>query len=254
MSNIFDQYAEFYDLLYADKNYHDESIYIQKLLEKYSTIDCKSILELGSGTGKHACLLAEEGLSITGVEISCSMIEKARVAIPNKLEGLLKFIQGDATSYRDLNLYDACLSLFHVVSYQTSDILLSKILTTAAVHLKDGGIFIFDFWYGPAVLWQHPETRVKRWADKDISIVRVAKPKLHDEENIVQVNYSLYFEDCKSIISKVDEVHRMRYFFILELQKALANAGFALIATEEWLTGHPPSVNTWGVCAVAQKL
>ena len=50
MSKVFDSYAAYYDLLYRDKNYKAEVVYICRLLKKYK-IDSGTILELGSGTG-----------------------------------------------------------------------------------------------------------------------------------------------------------------------------------------------------------
>ena len=37
---------------------------------------------------------------------------------------------------------------------------------TVNKHLKNGGIFIFDFWYGPAVLRDLPTKRVKKVENK----------------------------------------------------------------------------------------
>ncbi|MGO8176209.1 SAM-dependent methyltransferase, partial [Rhizobium ruizarguesonis] len=65
-------------------------------------------------------------------------------------------------------------------------------METVSNHLEDGGIFIFDFWYGPAVLWQRPSTRVKRLENDEISVVRVAESVVHDAENIVDVNYTIF--------------------------------------------------------------
>ena len=53
MNKVFDAYAAYYDLLYQDKNYHKEAKYILRLLED-NGISSGKILELGSGTGKHA--------------------------------------------------------------------------------------------------------------------------------------------------------------------------------------------------------
>ena len=51
-------------------------------------------------------------------------------------------------------------------------------------HLNENGIFIFDFWYGPAVLTDLPSARVKRLENEDIKVTRVAEPVLHSQQNI----------------------------------------------------------------------
>ena len=57
----FEKYSYYYDLLYKDKNYEAEADYVKtKLLQQKQNI--KTILEFGSGTGRHAKLLAKKVL------------------------------------------------------------------------------------------------------------------------------------------------------------------------------------------------
>lgn len=53
-------------------------------------------------------------------------------------------------------------SLFHVLRYQITNNDVLDMLSTVKLHLKPGGLFILEFWYGPAVLMDRPEKRVKR--------------------------------------------------------------------------------------------
>ena len=46
--------------------------------------------------------------------------------------------------------------MFAVIGYQTSNDELFAALQTVRRHLKPKGLFICDFWYGPAVLKQRP--------------------------------------------------------------------------------------------------
>ena len=56
-SPIFADYARYYDLLYRDKDYAAAAEYVAGLIRKFHP-SARSILELGSGTGIHAGLLA----------------------------------------------------------------------------------------------------------------------------------------------------------------------------------------------------
>ena len=60
MNMVFDAYAACYDLQYQDKNYHKDAKYILRLLEN-NGISSGKILELGSGTEKHAEEFAKLG-------------------------------------------------------------------------------------------------------------------------------------------------------------------------------------------------
>jgi SAM-dependent methyltransferase len=248
-------YSQYYDLLYQDKDYAAEVEYVCDLLQKYTSINpCKYILELGCGTGIHAELMSRRGLSIHGVELSQSMLETAKQR-SLAADGELFFTKGDARHYRAGKKFDAVISLFHVLSYQTRQEDLRGMLQTASDHLEDDGLFVFDFWYGPAVLWQRPALRVKRLENERISVVRIAEPVLQDADNVVDVNYTIFSENrFNGQVEKLEETHRMRYFFLAELDEELNRVGFARLVAEEWLSGTTPSKETWGVTLVARKV
>jgi len=81
------------------------------------------------------------------------------------------------------------IALFHVMSYQPRNADLRDAFATASAHLKRGGIFIFDYWYGPAVLTNLPTVRVKRVENGDIGVLRLSEPSIKVNENIVDINY-----------------------------------------------------------------
>jgi SAM-dependent methyltransferase len=176
--SVFDAYARYYDLLYRDKDYAQEADFIQRLLQTHAPT-AQRLLELGSGTGRHAEHLAEQGYHITGVERSAEMLARCsqrQAHQPSAIAQRLSFLQGDLREVRLDQTFDAVLSLFHVISYQTSNADLAAAFKTVALHLKPGGVFIFDVWYGPAVLHDLPQVRVKRLHDDDLAITRIAEP------------------------------------------------------------------------------
>lgn len=67
-SAVFDRYAEYYDLLYRDKDYETETRYVAHVLE-LACPNARTLLEFGTGTGRHAELLRSYGFGIQGVEI-----------------------------------------------------------------------------------------------------------------------------------------------------------------------------------------
>ncbi|MCH7826549.1 MAG: hypothetical protein IIC75_01030 [Bacteroidetes bacterium] len=57
---------------------------------------------------------------------------------------------------------------------------------------------------------------------------------LHPNDNIVDVNYSLFVHDKKEDkIYTFEESHHMRYLFIPELSHLLKSNGFKIIKAEE---------------------
>lgn len=252
MTKVFNAYAAYYDLLYQDKDYAKEADYIRSLLEQQG-VATGAILELGSGTGKHAEQLALKGFDVFGVDISSAMVKDAHKRIPPNLKARLVFEIGDVRTVRFDKKFDAVISLFHVASYQTRNEDILSMFATAYHHLKSGGIFIFDFWYGPGVLRDPPAVRIKRLKDDDAEIMRIAEPVLHSNSNVVDVNYTVLVTERKTnIFSSICEQHSMRYFFLPELNHFLQSTQFDIVYQAEWMAGEMTE-NTWLGIVVAKK-
>jgi SAM-dependent methyltransferase len=244
---VFNAYSRYYDLLYSDKDYAGEATYIQNLLSRFG-VSKGELLEFGSGTGKHAKLLVARGYTVHGIELSAEMVAKAET-VPG-----FTCQQGDIACTTMCHRYDAVLSLFHVISYQTSDAQLQGVFSNAALHLKPDGLFIFDFWYTPAVYAQKPVVRIKRMNDGQMKITRIAEPVNHPNENRVDVNYTIYARDVSTgAAENMHETHSMRHFSLPEIRILARMHGFEVLTSEEFLTGGNPGESTWGVCVVLKK-
>ena len=243
----FDKYSLYYDLLYSDKDYDSEVRYILKLLQLFR-IESGGILEFGSGTGKHADLLIRAGFEVSGIEMSQKMIDCSE---PNVRPHL---INGDIRSTALPKKFNAVISLFHVMSYMNSNDDVAKAFLNASNHLAEGGIFIFDFWYTPAVLFQRPEVRVKNMSNEMISVIRVAEPRSISSRNIVEVNYRIFIKsESSDLWETFSERHSMRHFSLPELDFIANECGFERVLAESFMTGENPSESTWGVCASFRK-
>jgi hypothetical protein len=151
--------------------------------------------------------------------------------------------------------YDAVLALFHVVSYQVSNAQLQAVFKNAAAHLNQDGLFIFDFWYTPAVYAQQPSVRVKRMADEQVEITRIAEPVIYANENRVDVNYTIYARNkVDGSVQTLQERHPMRHFSLPEIDLLAQMTGFKRIHAEEFLSNAQPSPQTWGVCVTLKKV
>src|SRR5262249_16721053 len=109
-------------------------------------------------------------------------------------------------------------------------------------------------WYGPAVLTERPEPRVKLLEDERIKVRRVAEPVLHVNENVVDVNYAVFIEDkAAGGVQEVRETHRMRYLFLPDLA-LLRAASFAERASCAWMSEAAPDERSWAGCQVLERL
>ncbi len=256
--SVFDDYAQYYNLLYRDKDYAAEVVYIEQLLHQHSAKPVHSILDLGCGTGNHDFIFAQKGYDVTGVDLSEQMVAIATsraTDIPN-----VHFLCGNAQEIQIGKEFDAVISLFHVMSYQTSNSALSSCLKNAYTHLKQDGLFLFDFWYGPAVLVDPPTIRIKRLENDKIRVVRLAEPKMLPNENVVEVHYEIWVEEIQTPkvsenhqLKMIHEVHPMRYLFLPELKFMLEQIGFHVLQDLEWMSYKGLSADSWNGLLVAQK-
>ena len=252
MRQFGDLYSKYYDLLYEDKNYFDEVEYIDFLIKK-NCQSAKTLLDMGCGTGKHAELLCEKGYKVHGIDLSEGMLKVANKRKIGK-EDRLDFSH---SSIQNLNIdkkFDVITSLFHVMSYQNTNSELLKAFEVAKKHLNTHGIFIFDFWYGPAVLTDLPMVRIKRLENKNIKITRLAEPIIHSKKNIVDVNYDIFIEDkiSKKVVEK-KEIHKMRYFFDTELDFFCETIGFNVLNKYEGMSDKVPDFKSWNVVWIVKN-
>lgn len=250
--SVFRSYSKCYDLFYKDKDYPAETNFIDSLIEKYANGKVITILDMGCGTGGHAFLLAEKGYGVTGVDISEDMLSIAK-AKAEKLKIYLDFIKADIRDF-DLNKkFDAIISMFAVMGYQTKNEDFAKALLRVCQHLKPGGLFIFDVWFGPTVLTEKPETRIQEFKEDEERTIRMVMPELYPISQIVRVKYNILQIHGEKVIAEVEEVHEMRFFFIQELKLFLESAGFEMMKVCPFMDAdREPRLGDWNISVVAK--
>jgi SAM-dependent methyltransferase len=256
MSEIFGStYADAYNQLYADKDYAAECDMIEQLLGRYAGSPVSSIVDLGCGTGNHAFPISRRGYDVVGVERADTMLGLARKRLSENGSHGPHFEQGDIRTVDLKRTFDAALMMFAVFGYQVENTDALAALKTARRHLKPGGLLIFDFWYGPAVLHLRPSERVKVIPGQTGRLLRVASGELDTARHTCAVRFHVWELKGDRLVAETDETHFMRFFFPQELNLLLDLAGLSLVR----LGGFPdidrePDETTWNVTAVARAV
>ena len=250
---VFKDYAYYYNAFYQDKDYNAEALQVDGLLKKYGK-NIASIINYGCGTGRHDLELSKMGYQCTGIDMSTLMIEIAQKNAKDQ-RMVIDFSVADIREYEPQGKYDAVISLFHVMSYQNSNQDILAAFSAARRALEKGGIFLFDVWYGPGVLSDKPVVRVKEIEDESNRLIRIARPVMHDKENVVDVCYEvLVIEKATGNAKVINETHNMRYFFRPEVEFLLKEAGFELIDNLDCQSLKETSYESWTSYFVAQAI
>ena len=118
--STFGAYSRYYDLLYKSKDYATEVEYVSGIINRHAS-DARRLLDLGCGTGIHACAFAKAGYRVTAIDRSEEMLEQARERAKRELDsdapGSIEFIRGDIRDFGLSRLFDVVVALFHVISY-----------------------------------------------------------------------------------------------------------------------------------------
>lgn len=246
-----DSYADNYDALYSDKNYAGECDLVAAAAKEFG-VTVASILDVGCGTGGHSLEWVRRGMSCTGVDMSPAMIERARAksaALPDGVRPA--WIVGDAQSFEAPGQYDAATMMFAVLGYMNTNDEVLAALGNVRKHLRPGGLFAFDCWYGPAVLGQRPEERVRVVDTPTGQTIRAASTTVDSFAHLAHVKFRLWSISGDQYSGYTEETHNMRYFFPQELDLLLRMAGFELKSIKSFPDGHAATDETWNVFCVA---
>lgn len=248
-------YAAVYDALYGEKDYGGECDLIGHLFARHEDRPVASVLDLGCGTGGHALPLAARGLRVTGVDRSPAMLARACAKSVQAGVAAPEFIEADVRTLRLGRVFDAAIMMFAVLGYQHDDDALLATLASVRHHLPPSGLFLFDIWYGPAVLAQRPGDRVRSISQANERIFRTTRSELDIRTQICRVDFHVLRLAGDRLVGEDRETHAMRFFFDRELGLALAASGFRLEALRAFPDiGREPDETTWTVIGVARAL
>ncbi len=256
LKKIFGTYSKYYDLIYDDKDYKKEALYIHKLIKTFNN-SAVNILDLGCGTGKHLIELSKLGYKGVGLDQSISMIDYANSnlkSLSSHIKNILDFQVSDIKHFNCNQYFDVITCLFHVINYLHTDNEYRSTIQNISLHLEKGSIFIFDFWYGPSVLRNGFETRVKEIENEMFKIIRIAIPSIDTINGIVTVNYKLFIKNkFSNKLYEIEEFHNVKYLFLDKIQCYLNDFGFTIEHVSSWMSDQDIDSSPWAGVIVAKK-
>ena len=138
--SLFENYGQKYDSESFTQGTIEECDFIEQEISFNKSV---KILDIGCGTGRHSIELSKRGYNITGIDLSDSLLAKAREKA--KKHGLkIDFLKYDARNLPFNNEYDLVIMLCEgAFPLMETDEMNYEILKNATKSLKEGGKFIF---------------------------------------------------------------------------------------------------------------
>lgn len=253
---IFGEYAEYYDIVYQDKDYFAEALFVSKLIKKnYHKTSQIRALDLACGTGHHAIELAKMGYEVDASDISKEMLAAARKNAGQEKIKIKFHNKSFQTTDRIKKKFDVVISMFSAIDYLTVDKDLLRSLKNIHGLLESNGILIFDFWNADAVIDNFATVRVKRMSKGSKSILRYSQNSIDELKQLVYVKFSFLFFNKNKLVREFTENHICRYFFMQEMEDYLIMAGFKVIHKCPFMSPKKAiSCDTWNATFVAKKI
>ena len=171
-NDIYDDfYADIYDYLVFS---NQKNIYeVGEIVNKTTPSSQSRILDVGSGTGHHVAELSIQGLDVLGIDISPSMVDKARTDFPK-----YKFEIADATNSGEFgpNMFTHIMCMYFTIYYIQDKV---QFFQNCMKWLKPGGYFILHLvdraHFDPILPPGNPLLYVspQRYAEKRITSTKV---------------------------------------------------------------------------------
>ena len=248
-TNLFYNY---YDLLFANKDYSKETDLCLKLSSLYGIKNPKSILEIGCGTGNHTLNLAKTNKDITAIDSDQVMVNKADEKIKASRFKNIKLLKSKVEDLKNQK-FDLVIAMFNVITYIQEFDELEDFIQGVNKVLKRNGVFIFDCWNGVAAMIDPPKVKhISIKQDGDELTLKIT-PKTDIFRQVVNLTYDFQVKSKKS--TKTDKyILPQKLWTPGEINWTLSKAGFETKIISPLLNiDKKATENDWKILFCAKK-
>ena len=224
---MYSRSAEYYDKLYAKKDYEGEAARLAALVRERLPA-ARTLLDVACGTGRHLSFLKRD-FRAEGIDASRRIIALARAANPD-----LRFRVGDMRRFRLAERFDVVACLFSSIGYMTSAARLNAAVRNMARHLAPGGLLVVEPWFRPED-WHAPSAHAAFVDESGLKIARLSTSGVRGSLSIMDIRYLVA---TPRRVEHFSERYRMGLFTRERMTAAFEAAGLAAEYDEKGLTGR----------------
>lgn len=241
MENIKNRYintSQFYDLDQRDNLIVDIPFYLD-YANKYNG----HILELGCGTGRVSIELAKAGYSITGLDLSDSMLKiyKNKIKrLPKNIQEKITLINGNMANFSISQNFSLIIAPFRAFQCLTKEDEIIQSLNCIKNHLKSNGIFIVNVFRPNKILDESWCSEPKiQWESDDIVngihvIKRDSREKIDIKNQIIYPKFIYEISDKNGNKEEYTEYLEMKYYYYDQLKILLLKNGYKIFEEYGW--------------------
>jgi len=232
MGNTFKDYAKIFDIIYKDKQYQRECLFLERVFKRYSQgRRIREILDIACGTGNHSICLAERGFDVAAQDISPDMLRIAKRKCSNKSLKISFMGCFPMQQFNHKKKFDAVIAMFSSIDY----VLKLKELKQAFINIRNclrkKGLLVFDFWNKSSVEKNFTPYKRKMFREGNEKVIRISKTSLDVKASEAKVNFICDYLVNKKRVARINELHRVKYYDICHMQKILESCGFKVLGT-----------------------
>jgi len=142
-ADLFDQIADYYDLLQEDVDYTAECMLLEKVFSRFLHRHPTALLDLGCGTGNHALIFSKRGHRVTGIDSSAGMLRVARAKSRGRPNPA--FVRRDMRRFDLGRTFDAAISMDGAYTHLLTERDIVSHLRAVRRHLSPDGVYVFEF-------------------------------------------------------------------------------------------------------------
>jgi len=214
---LYENLAEFYDLLYDYRDYDSESGF---LVESFGGLEIPRLLDIGCGTGSHLAALRRilSSARLVGIDLSEDMLNVAR---RKNLRARL-----ERADMRDFNLgeeFDLAYCFSSSLQYNLFSDDLERTFDAIRKHIPSG-LFVFDLAYCQE-RWMEGYTNITTGSNEDVQVAELFTS--HSKGGFASLNSLYLVKNNKT--GKLDmqvDSHTIRLWSLTEIEDFLKRKGF----------------------------